>query len=86
MIFVQPHIMEDGNAHVQTQSEWAKKNESFNPTLEFAQPQEDTPLGALPPSDGRKPGAGVASPLLPLPTWKQTDAPPKAQAVRDNAP
>lgn len=71
MIFVQPFIMADGAAHVQSQSDWSKKTETFDPTLRFAQPQDNTPLEALPPSDGRALGA---SGVLPLPTW---DAPRK---------
>src|SRR5205085_523304 len=48
--------------------EWGKDNGSFDPTLRFAQPQDDTPLNALPPSDGRS-RPGDQTPLLPLPNW-----------------
>jgi type II secretory pathway component GspD/PulD (secretin) len=71
MIFVQPRIMADGASHIQAQSEWNKNNESYDRNKRFADPQDDTPLNALPPSDGTG-----ASPLLPLPGWRSNDVPP----------
>lgn len=71
MIFVQPRIMADGASHIQAQSEWNKNNESYDRNKRFADPQDDTPLNALPASDGT-----AATPLLPLPGWRSNDVPP----------
>jgi general secretion pathway protein D len=71
MIFVQPRIMSDGASHIQAQSEWNKSNESYDRNKRFADPQDDTPLNALPASDGTAP-----SPLLPMPEWRSNDVPP----------
>jgi type II secretory pathway component GspD/PulD (secretin) len=77
MIFVQPRIMEDGATHVQEQADWSKKNLSYDADKRFADPQDDTPLNALPPSDGRT----TVTPLLPLPGWRSNDVPPSAPQV-----
>ncbi|HSI62511.1 MAG TPA: secretin N-terminal domain-containing protein [Candidatus Saccharimonadia bacterium] len=77
MIFVQPRIMEDGATHVQEQADWSKKNLSYEADKRFADPQDDTPLNALPPSDGRTNG----TPLLPLPGWRSNDVAPSAPQV-----
>jgi type II secretion system protein D len=76
MIFVQPRIMEDGATHVQEQADWSKKNLSYDADKRFADPQDDTPLNALPASDG----SGMRTPLLPLPGWSN-DAPPSGPQV-----
>lgn len=73
MIFVQPRILASGEAHVQEQADWNRKNLSYDPTLHFAQPQDPVPLDALPPSDGRRSRPGDSSPLLPLPHWHSLD-------------
>jgi type II secretion system protein D len=70
MIFVQPRILPDGASHIEAQADWAKKNESWDRNKRFADPQDDTPLNALPASDG------TATPLLPMPEWKSNDVPP----------
>lgn len=70
MIFVQPRILPDGASHIQEQADWNKKNESWDINKRFADPQDDTPLDALPASDG------TATPLLPMPEWRNNDVPP----------
>lgn len=71
MIFVQPRIMADGQSHIQEQADWNKNNESWDRNKRFADPQDDTPLNAIPLRD-----ADPNSPLLPMPEWKNNDVPP----------
>jgi Flp pilus assembly secretin CpaC len=82
MIFVQPHILEDGVDHLNTQSELTEGSESYPANLQFAAPAISVPVQTSPPPAGR----GVQSPILPLPAWQagtavSTDAPPVALPV-----
>jgi len=73
MIFVQPRILADGVDHVEEQSDWAKKTESYESALQFADPKDPQPLEAHPPSDGLGRTQGISTPILPLPGWQAAE-------------
>jgi len=68
MIFVQPRIMDSGADHIQEQSDWARKTDSYESAVKFADPKDPQPMEAYPPSDGRS-RPGDATPILPMPDW-----------------
>ncbi|MEZ0390164.1 MAG: type II secretion system protein GspD, partial [Verrucomicrobium sp.] len=66
MIFVQPHILEDGVDHLNAQAEWAQGTNSYPVNKQFADSTIDTPVETNPPPAGK----GIQSPILPLPVWQ----------------